>query len=406
MSNKTPVLLLGLFYSSLQIAQSLGRKGIAIFGIDINDDPLGADSRYVEKIEAPRGGEELKNLLIDFSEKRGERIVLMPLTDYYLIFFHDYLKDLDDRYLFSAPDQRLLSALLSKTQSSDMLSRHGIVHPRTLIVEKDTSSSPNPDDITFPCILKPVYQHIWQTNRIVREFIGEGHRVLYVDDRQTLLKALTVLTPISDLIVQEFVPGPSENSVYYVGYRDRNGRMITSYLGNKIRTLPEGLGSETLLRSVHNESLLRYGDEILERLDYRGPVGIDFKYDQRDGAYKVIEINCRVGINDCYLMKYGIDLAYIYYLDSRGIEVKPVREYPEGVTWYDPVRDFDWMRLYRRDRNMGWGPWLRGLFDHDNYALLDRWDVWPFTKSILALLARGIRKFKPLKARHPRHTAE
>jgi D-aspartate ligase len=304
-------------------------------------------------------------------------------------------RPLADRYLFCAPHQDVLSRLLSKTQSSEILSQCGIAHPRTLVVEKDTSSPPNPDDISCPCILKPMYKHNWETNRTVVEFVGEGRQVLYVENRQALREALTILTPIADLIVQEFVPGPSESSYYYVGYRDSHGSIVTSYLGNKVRTVPDCLGSETLLRSVHNAALLSYGDEILDRLDYRGPAGIDFKYDGRDGSYKVIEINCRIGINDCYLMKYGIDLPYIYYLDSQDIEVTPTREYPDGVTWYDPFRDLEWMQLYRKERNIGWRSWLRELFGYDTYALLERSDLWPFVRSILSLIARGFRKLNP-----------
>jgi D-aspartate ligase len=400
MSEKTPVLLLGLYYSSINIAHSLGRRGIKVYGIDMLDDSVGAYSRYVERIEAPRGGEELKDFLIGFSERLGERIVLMPLADYYLLFFNDYLHDLAGRYIFCAPDQDVLSKLLSKTQSSDILSRHGIAHPKSLTVEKNAPSPPNPDDINCPCILKPMYKHNWQTNRTAAEYVGEGRQVLYVEHRQMLREAMTILIPIADLIIQEFVPGSSESRFYYFGYRDSGGRIVTSYVGNKIRTVPDGLGSETLLRSVHNAALLNYGDEILGRLDYRGPAGIDFKYDERDDSYKVIEINCRVGINDCYMIKYGIDLPYIYYLDSQDIEVEPIRKYPEGVTWYDPFRDLEWMRLYGRERNIGWGPWLRGLFGYDTYAILERSDLRPFVKSIVSLFAKGLRKFIPFHRMH------
>lgn len=401
MSKILPVLILGLHYSSLQIANSLGRKGIPIFGIDIQGDPIGGYSRYIQKIRAPKGGEELKNFLILFSKKLGKRLVLIPLADYYVLFILEYGETLSDNYLFPMPNQDIISKLVSKTQSTKLLSQLEISHPKSIILKKGCLALPPLNNISFPCILKPIYKHNWESHPVVEEHIGHGQLVLPIKNPCALEEAIKILSPIGDMILQEFIPGPSENHYYYLGYRDHKGRIVTSYLGNKIRTLPDCLGSETLLRSVHNSELLKYGDRILHQLDYKGPAGIDFKYDPRDNDFKVIEMNCRIGINDCYLMKFGIDLPYIYYLDSQKIEVAPQRDYPANVTWYDPFRDLDWMREYHKKKNVGWASWFKQLYGHNTYALFDWLDPGPFVKSILEMFIRIIRKTNSAKAIAP-----
>lgn len=385
-------MLLRLHYSSLQVARSLVRKGISVFGIDCEPDRVGAYSRHIKTLVAPPGGEELKDFLISFAERRRSRFVLYPLSDYYVIFLEEFGDALAGPYAFPRSPAETTRVLLDKTRAAEALEHMGINQPKTFVVRKGSTSPPDPALFSFPCIIKPRYKHQWQDNAVVQTIVGHGQLVLTVDNAEQLAEGIRALSPISDCVIQEFIPGPSEQYYYYAGYRDRQGRIATSYIGQKLRTLPDCLGSETLLRSVHIPELLQRGDSILDRFDYRGPAGIDFKCDRRDGRFKVIEINCRIGINDCYLVKYGIDLPYIYYLDSLGREVAPAREYPATVTWYDPFRDFEWMRLYRKKAGVRWLSWLSRLSTYDTYAVFSWSDPWPFARSIIDLFMRGLRK--------------
>jgi D-aspartate ligase len=398
MSRTPAALLMGLHYSSVQIASSLRQKGIRIFGIDMQSNPIGSHSRYIKKIEVPKTGKELKDFLIAFSRRIRKRVVLFPLGDYYLLFLLEHKESLFDHYFFPVSDQETVDRLTSKTRLVGLLSELGISHPKSVILKRGSPSLPPVKDLSFPCIIKPNFKHNWDNQSAVKQLAGCGQRVLLVTNQFDLQEAAKILSPLDDMVLQEFILGPSENHYYYVGYRDHKGKIVTSYLGNKIRTLPDCLGSETLLRSIHNSELLKYGDKILDRLDYKGPAGIDFKYDPRDNDFKVIEINCRIGINDCYLTKFGIDLPFIYYLDSQKIEVAPQRDYPANVTWYDPFRDLDWMREYHKKKNVGWASWLKQLYGHSTYALFDWSDPGPFVKSILEMFIRIIRKTNSAKA--------
>jgi predicted ATP-grasp superfamily ATP-dependent carboligase len=367
----------------------LGRRGIRIFGIARSSAPLGSRSRYIERLDAPHDELELTNYLVDFSKKLKARPVIFPMSDSYVLFLARNEKNLSDYYLFPKSDNGLTDKLVSKVGTVELLSQLQINYPKTVVLRRGSEQISSLDDMHFPCIIKPKYHDSWENSQAARKVIGGRKPVLLVENRSLLEEIAKILGPIDDFILQEYVPGPSSNFYYYVGYRSHDGRILAAYVGNKVRTFPDCLGSETLLRSVHVPELIECGNEILHRLNYHGPAGIDFKYDSCENVFKVIEINCRLGINDCYLAKSGPDIAHIYYLDSHKVRVVPHLEYPAGVTWYDFNADLNWMRMYRKREKINWASWIKELvIGYDNYALFSLNDVRPFLDSVSCLSFR------------------
>jgi predicted ATP-grasp superfamily ATP-dependent carboligase len=391
MAHRPPALLLDLHYGSLQVAKSLVRKGIRVYGLDTSSGSPGSYSRYIKQLHPPTTKENLGDFLVEFGKKVGTPPVLYPLSDFYLRFIQTHRDVLCDHFLFPKRSLDTVAQLISKVETARLFSRMKIDSPKSIHIRKGTSACAF-DGFTYPCILKPDYHDNWENDRHASSYVGWGNRVMVIENREILQNAIERLSPIDDMICQEIIPGESGSYYYYVGYRDRKGKIVASFAGNKLRTLPDCTGSETVLISVDRPELIRRGDDILHQLGYHGPAGIDFKYDSRNGELKVIEINCRFGINDGYMMKYGIDLPYFYYLDSQNIEVPSCRTYPSAVTWYDLLADFYWMREYRKKYGITWRTWIGQLFTYDTYALFDWLDPAPFVQSACKILMRMCRK--------------
>ncbi len=376
-----PALVLDLHYASVQIGRCLGKKGIRVYGIDKLEDPIGVHSRYVKRLNAPLDLESLKDFLITFANNiEKKKPVLFPLSDYYIQFFSQYAQDLAAYYCFPYTNLEVIRKLVSKVKTATLLEELSIPHPKTIIIKHDQELLPCLDQVQMPCILKPEYNYSWEESPLAYEYLGAGQRVLMIDDYGDLKKAVRTLKQLGNIVIQEFVEGPCENSYYFVGYRERSGMILLSFLGRKIHTLPDQLGSETLLQSIYYPELLDLGNEILEKLDYVGPIGIDFKYDRQKSIFIVIEINPRIGINDCYLAKWGCDVAWLYYANSVGICVDPCESYPSGILWVDLLRDFDWMREYGKQYQVSWCRWVKRLLgkDYDCEALMDKCDKGVF----------------------------
>jgi predicted ATP-grasp superfamily ATP-dependent carboligase len=221
----------------------------------------------------------------------------------------------------------------------------------------------------------------------VKRKIGAGRKVLLVKDIYELQKLHAKLIGYDDLIIQEFIPGKTESLFYYLGYRNARGQNVVSFVSKKLRTLPEGLGSETVSCSTRCETVTRLGEEVLAKLNYRGPAGIDFKFDSREQSFKVIEINFRIGLTDGLLVDCGIDLPFIYYLDAQDMDTEPALDYARDVVWTWFERDVAWLRSYWRETNMSFFSWLKTYFTfRQSHASFSITDPGPFIYSLSTLL--------------------
>jgi hypothetical protein len=107
----------------------------------------------------------------------------------------------------------------------------------------------------------------------------------------------------------------------------------------------------------------------MEAVRYRGCVGIGYRYDRRDGLYKVLDVNPRVsGVFRLFVGTNDMDVVRACYLDLTGQEL-PVTALQPGRKWMledhvffaertglrsDRRRIADWIRSARGVRELHW----------------------------------------------------
>lgn len=90
---------------------------------------------------------------------------------------------------------------------------------------------------------------------------------------------------------------------------------------------PHGIGNHAVIITEHNEQLEQSFKKLLEDIGYVGFSNFDIKYDQRDGKYKVFEINTRQGRSNFYVTGAGANITkYLVedYIYDRPLEFKAV----------------------------------------------------------------------------------
>ena len=179
-------------------------------------------------------------------------------------------------------DADMLDRLINKEYFYQLCDKYGIDHPATFIYEGSMGH-----DFSLPCICQS-----WEE----------------------LLAALDLVYAAGypgKMILQEFIPGDDTYMRVLTNYSDTHGKVKLMCLGHTLleEHSPHGIGNHAVIITEYDKDLTDRIRGMLEDLHYVGFSNFDIKYDQRDGKYKVFEINCRQGRSNYYVTGSGQNIA-------------------------------------------------------------------------------------------------
>jgi predicted ATP-grasp superfamily ATP-dependent carboligase len=150
----------------------------------------------------------------------------------------------------------------------------------------------------------------------------------------------------------------------------------------KLRQLPLELGTATLTVSTKNKEAEETVLKIIKMLNWRGFANIEFKFDHRDGKYKLIEINPRIWQQIAHAQKLGINFIMAQYLDLCSKPQPCMVIYEEEIKWINPLDDFiaAIIMLIRGEISILF--WIRSLKRIRSYGLFALDDLKPFLHAI------------------------
>jgi len=127
----------------------------------------------------------------------------------------------------------------------------------------------------------------------------------------------------------------------------------------------------------------------MKAVGYQGILDIGYRYDPRDGQYKVLDINPRVGqAFRLFVAEDGLDVVRALYLDLTGQEV-PKTSPREGRRWLIEDMDIISSLHYRREGTLSiWG-WIKSFRGVEEAA----WFSWRDPVPFLRMLGSLLRKF-------------
>ena len=96
----------------------------------------------------------------------------------------------------------------------------------------------------------------------------------------------------------------------------------------------------------------------LAAVSYRGIFSAEFKYDDRDRRFKIIEINTRPWWYIEFASRCGVNVCEMAYADALEEDVSPVRCYRVGKSLVYPIHDFRAWRDTIRQRRVEFRPWV------------------------------------------------
>jgi predicted ATP-grasp superfamily ATP-dependent carboligase len=336
--NSTPaVVLKSVAHGGLGIVRSLGRLGIPAYTVEASPWTPAFYSRYnrgaVRLDVETASADQVLDRLHELAEKLGTKSVLIPSTDYAAIFIADHAEKLRRWFLFPEQSSTLLRKLYSKWEMYLLAKRIGVPTVETLLPSTREDVLHFAKTMRFPLVLKAI-----DGTRLSRCCGKKMFIVHRIDELLHLYDSLE--DPVNpNLILQEYIDGEDDSVWMFNGYFNQRSECIAAFTGKKLRQCPAFSGYTCLGVCLANPVVQDTAIRFLRALNYNGLVDIDFRYDRRDGQYKILDVNPRIGATfQLFTAQNGMDLVRLYYLDCTGQRVPPA-VIQEGRKWI--VGDLD-----------------------------------------------------------------
>jgi predicted ATP-grasp superfamily ATP-dependent carboligase len=236
--------------------------------------------------------------------------------------------------------------------------------------------------VRYPCLLKPRLPVITGTRDRKKVIVIHSSRQL----RSHYERLFDQEYPF---LIQEIIPGPDTGLFGYLALWSEDARELAWFAKQKLRQYPPGYGDGSLQISVEAPQVVKQGRQLMRALEYSGFVGIEFKYDERDGTYRFIEINLRTVSGNQLAISSGVDFPWIgyQYLIGDG-PVVPSPPIPQvGIKYLQEAWDFRAFLLLRKRRKITLARWLQSLRKVQAKALWAKDDLLP----ILHVVWHGLR---------------
>jgi predicted ATP-grasp superfamily ATP-dependent carboligase len=389
-------LVLRLYHGGLGVVRSLGRLGVRVYGVHGSTDAPAARSRYCRGVWTWDLDGAAAQDSIEFLRGLGRKLdrpVLYTMDDPTAMLVADHADELSEAFLFPAQAAGLAQALSSKKEMVELCRRHGVATAATSFPSSREDVVAFADQTQFPVVVKGI-----DSARLERT---AGIRTLIVGSREELIRRYDELeTPDEpNLMLQEYIPGRPEDVWMFNGYFDSESRCLFGLTGRKLRQYPAYTGITSLGTLAPNADVERTTKEFMAALGYRGILDIGYRFDARDGEYKLLDVNPRIGTTfRLFVDGAGMDVARAMYLDLTGQPVQ-AGSAPNGRRWL--LEDYDLVSSirYMRDRRLDLPRWLRSFQGVEELAWYARDDLAPFRAAMLSWLREPRRRRAAAKRR-------
>ena len=373
----TPVVVLkSIAHGGLGVVRSLGRLGIDVYTVEADAWTPAFYSRYnrgsvrldIETAPAEQALYQLERL----AKRLGVPSIIIPSTDYAAIFLADHYERLQRSFIFLQQSSELLRKLYSKREMSYLAKEHGVFTAEASFPLCRQDVLTFLETASFPLVLKAI-----DGTRLDARC---GKKMFIVNSAEELLSLYDAFEEPErpNLMLQEYVAGEDDSVWMFDGYFNKNSECLAAYTGKKLRQCPAFSGYTSLGVCLRNDVVHETALRFLRGVNYSGLVDIDFRYDPRDGKYKMLDVNPRLGATfRLFVAENDLDLVRAYYLDMTGQRV-PSASLREGRKWIVADLDFASSLRYYRCGQLKLIEWLASLRGIEDAAFFAVDDLLPF----------------------------
>jgi predicted ATP-grasp superfamily ATP-dependent carboligase len=276
-------------------------------------------------------GEKFVSFLLNIGKKYHlEEWVLFPTQDEVVQLIACHTLQLAQIYRLVTQDWDVIRWANDKRLTYQMAEEVGVPYPKTsYVTHKDELVALN---MPFPVIIKPAFSvHFQYATRL---------KALPANTSQELLtqyeSAVASILP-DEVMVQQIIPGDGRVQ-YSIATFCEDGNIKAWMTARRTRQYPidYGLGS-SFVEAMDIPALFPLAEKLLRYMRVSGMVEVEFKYDERDKQYKLLDINVRPWGWHTLCISCGLDFPYMQYCSAVGT---PPSALPAHIDY-----SYHWVRM-------------------------------------------------------------
>ena len=315
---------------------------VSVSGDDLGRPPfLSRHCRQRVRLPNPRTEPEayLEALCACLADRQYD--VLLPLSDYPVIVAVENRSAISRHAAVPVPSSDAYAVARDKLSTLTRARDVGLGVPQTLCPESAEALDALRHEIRFPCVLKLRRGAGGLGFGIYRDF--PALRAAYV----RLRGPSDALYDFERPLIQESVPGP----IHDVGTVFDHGRCVAAVTSRRIQMYPAHGGPGVFTEVTDDAQLRSLAITLLSSLAWHGPAQVEFKRDERDGAFKLMEINGRFWGTLGAAIAAGVNMPLLACRAALGETPEAVAHYQAGLRYRWPL-PYGW-RLARTSKS----PW-------------------------------------------------
>lgn len=314
-----------LHHGGVGAIRTLGRLGIPVYAITEDSFTPAAVSRYCRgSFVWPTTGREdpdqLVGGLMSIGEKLGRRTVAVPTDEEAAVLLAEHVSRLSEHFLLPDVQPGLPRKLASKQGLYELCREHGVPAPASAFPSTPEALADFASQASFPVVAKNL--EAW----VRRQRPAVAGTTIFGTEQELLAAAEDWGTEPS-VILQEYIPREQAQDWIVHLYCDADSDCLVEFTGIKVRSWPPHAGMTACARTVPNPPLAHAAAQFCKRIGFSGIADLDWRLDLRDGQYKLLDFNPRVGAQfRLFETAASLDVVRAMHLD---LTARPVPASPQ-----------------------------------------------------------------------------
>jgi predicted ATP-grasp superfamily ATP-dependent carboligase len=315
-----------LHHGGVGAVRTLGRLGVPVHAVVESRTAPVAASRYLRgRYVWPTTGAEPEDRLVAgvlgiarrLRERTGRAALALPTDDEAAVLLAEHAETFAPYLVAPQVPAALPRTLAGKQSLHDLCRAHDVPTPRSLLPASYEELLAAPG-LTYPLVAKNADPY----HRLRAPAVGAT--TLLRDPAELRALAEPWQEALPRVLLQEYLPREHAEDWIAHLYCSADPANDVVFTGVKVRSWPPRGGVTAHAYAAPNQELAELSLRLCRAVGFRGIGDLDWRYDRRDGRYKLLDFNPRLGAQfRLFETDTGLDVVRALHLDLTGRSVPP-----------------------------------------------------------------------------------